>query len=51
MLVTITFAGNEQQTTVRIVHESLTTDRSQMLHQQGWSDSLDALAQLLTLEV
>jgi uncharacterized protein YndB with AHSA1/START domain len=47
MLVTISMQGDEQQTYLRICHEGLISDRACTLHTQGWSDSLDALTQLI----
>jgi uncharacterized protein YndB with AHSA1/START domain len=50
MLVDITLVGNDRQTNIRIIHKSLTTDRSRLMHKQGWLDSLDALSNLLMSE-
>jgi uncharacterized protein YndB with AHSA1/START domain len=51
MLVNITFVGNNRQTNIRIIHELLTTERSRLMHKQGWLDSLDALSNLLMSEI
>jgi len=42
-LVTVTLAGGDEKTELRLVHEGFADDHDRDMHAQGWADCLDRL--------